>query len=244
MQGVNNPSVRGPVSASEPRPKGAVLFLLFATLCRATDIDVGFQWVTDADVDRIVAAKDVQKLDLSLSLISDAGMEKLKALENVTDLNLFAVEHITDVAVAYIRGWKKLERLNLRGTDITDTSLQYLAGVTTLKSLDISDTQVTNNGMEYIASLRNLEELLVGGNKVTGAGLRVLKTLPNLKRLSLRGAQKRNSGTWAVTLTDLDLEMLATLKPLRFVDLSRMKLSAAAVENFRRARPDVEVLWK
>jgi len=46
-------------------------------------------------------------------------MEYLKPLDGVIDLNLFAVEKITDVGISYIRGWKKLERLNLHGTDVT-----------------------------------------------------------------------------------------------------------------------------
>ena len=145
---------------------------------RITAVKLPFGWVTDADLEPIAAIPTLRNLDLSMSLISDVGMEKLKNLENVQDLNLYAVEHITDVAVAYIRPWKKLERLNLRGTDITDTSLQYIGSLTSLRSLDVSYTQVTNNGMEFLAGLRNLEEFSVGGNKVTGAGLRVLKALP------------------------------------------------------------------
>src|SRR5262249_6970399 len=159
----------------------------------------------------------------SFSLISDAGMEKLKALENVQDLNLYAVEHITDVAIAYIRPWKKLERLNLRGTDITDTSLQYIGGLTSLKSLDVSYTQVTNNGMEYLAGLRNLEGFSVGRNKVQRGALRDVKALLRLTLLNLNGAQKRSSGLWTVALTDLDLESIGGLKQLRGLDLGGMK---------------------
>ena len=135
---------------------------------RVIAVKLPFGWVTDADLDSIARMPTLRTLDLSLSLVSDTGIEKLKNLENVEDLNLYVGEHITDVAIAYLRGWKKLQRLNLRGTDITDTSLQYLGGLTSLKSLDVSYTQVTNNGMEYLAGLRNLEEFSVGGNKVTG----------------------------------------------------------------------------
>ena len=187
---------------------------------RVTAVWLPFGWVTDADLDPIAALSDLQTLDLSLSLVSDTGLEKLKNLQNVQDLNLYSVEHITDVAIAYLRGWKKLQRLNLRGTDITDTSVQYLGDLTSLKSLDISYTQVTNNGMEYLAGLPNLEEFSIGGNKVTGAGLRVLRTLPRLTALNLSGGQKRNSGTWVVTLTDRDMDVIADLKQLRSLNLA------------------------
>lgn len=191
------------------------------------------EWITDADLESLVSQPNLQKVDLSLSLITDAGMERLKSLENITDLNLFAVEHITDAGIASLRGWSKLQRLNLRGTDITDTSLEYLAQIPSIRSLDISYTQITNNGLEHLSALTNLEELALGGNKVTGAGLRVLKLLPALRSLNLNGAQKRNSGTWAVSLTDLDLDAVAGLKGLQSLDLGGLKITDAGIARLK-----------
>lgn len=190
-------------------------------------------WVTDNDLDAIVASPDLQKLDLSLSLITDAGVERLKPLENITDLNLFAVEHITDTAIAYIRDWRKLARLNLRGTDVTDTALEYIGQILSLRSLDISCTQVTNNGLEHLSSLAALEELVLGGNKITGAGLRILRHLPALRSLSLSGAQKRNSGTWMVSLTDLDLDAVAGLRSLESLDLAGVRITDAGLARLK-----------
>ena len=198
-----------------------------------TGISLTHVWATDSDLELIAPLRSLEKLDLSLSLITDAGMERLKPLENVTELNLFAVEHITDTAIAYIRGWRKLERLNLRGTDVTDTALAYITQIPSLRSLDVSYTQVTNNGLDYLSSLPKLEELVIGGNKVTGAGLRILKQLPALRSLSLNGAQKRNSGTWTVSLTDLDLDALGGLKGLQSLDLAGLKITDAGVARLK-----------
>ena len=197
-------------------------------------VRLNLAWVGDADVERFAKLAHLRKLDLSFSLLTDAGMERLRPLTGVTELDLYSVERITDVAIAYIRGWKDLERLNLRGTDITDTTLQYLAAFPGLKSLDISHTQVTNNGMEYLAVLRNLEELRLGGNKVTGVGLRWLRVLPNLRVLDLNGTQKRNSGLWSVSLTDLDVEMLGGFKQLHELNLGGAKITDAALSGFSR----------
>ena len=198
-----------------------------------TGISLSHAWATDADLEPIARLHSLEKLDLSLSLITDAGMERLKPLENVTDLKLFGVEHITDTAISYLRGWRKLERLDLRGTDVTDTALEYIARIPSLRSLDVSYTQVTNNGLDFLGSLPKLEELVIGGNKVTGAGLRVLKQLPTLRSLSLNGAQKRNSGTWTVSLTDLDLDALAGLKGLQSLDLAGLKITDAGVTRLK-----------
>src|SRR5690242_8272428 len=77
-------------------------------------------WLTDADAERIAASRSTTRLDLSFSLIGDAGMERLRGMKGVTELDLYAAEHITDTAIAYIRDWKTLRKLNLRGTDVTD----------------------------------------------------------------------------------------------------------------------------
>lgn len=201
---------------------------------RITGVKLNFAWVCDADVEHFTGLRNLRALDLSFSLLTDAGIERLKPLAAVTDLNLYAVERITDVAVAYIRGWKNLERLNLRGTDVTDTSLQVLAGFPALKSLDVSHTQVTNNGMEYLPALVTLEEFHVGGNKVTGSGLRWLKVLPKLRLLDLNGVQKRNSGLWAVTLTDLDMETLGGFERLEELNLGGAKITDAGLRGLAR----------
>jgi Leucine-rich repeat (LRR) protein len=197
-------------------------------------VKLDLAWVADSDVERLARLSHLRKLDLSFSLITDAGIEHLKPLSGVRDLNLYSVERITDVAIAYLRGWKDLERLNLRGTDVTDTTLQYLSAFPALKALDVSHTQVTNNGMEFLPALRTLEELRLGGNKITGAGLRWLRVLPNLRLLDLEGTQKRNSGLWSVSLTDLDVEMLSGFQQLEELNLAGAKIADPAIGPISR----------
>src|ERR1700722_6418091 len=67
---------------------------------RITGENLGLGWVTDTDVEMLTGLKDLRKLDLSFSLITDAGMEHLKPLDGVTDLNLLAAEKITDVGMS------------------------------------------------------------------------------------------------------------------------------------------------
>jgi hypothetical protein len=169
-------------------------------------------WATDADIERIVGLKGLKRLDLSLTYISDRGAERLGALDQLEDLNLFAAEFITDAAMAFLRRNRQLRTLNLRGTDVTDTSLEYIAELSALRSLDISFTQITDVGMEHLAALSQLEELNLGGNKISGVGLHVLKLLPKLRSLSFYGIQRRNAGwCWAPVVTDLELETISLL---------------------------------
>ena len=176
------------------------------------EISLARTWATDADVERVAAVKTLKRLDLSLTYISDRGAERLKGLDQLEELNLFAAEFITDAAIAFLRGHQQLKILNLRGTDVTDTSLEYITQLPQLKSLDISFTQISDVGLEHLASLTDLEELKIGGNKISGVGLHALKLLPKLKKLSFYGIQRRNAGwCWAPVVTDLELETISLL---------------------------------
>ena len=185
-----------------------------------TEISLARSWATDADLEPIATVKTLKRLDLSLTYVSDRGIERLKALDQLEDLNLYAAEFITDAAIAFLRGHHRLQSLNLRGTDVTDTSLAYIGTLTNLRSLDISFTQITDVGLEHLASLPLLEELYLGGDKISGVGLHVLKLLPKLKKLSFYGIQRRNAGwCWAPVVTDLELETISRLTALEDLNL-------------------------
>ena len=177
---------------------------------RVVEVSIARTWATDADVERVAAIPTVKRLDLSLTYVSDRGVERLKALNDLEDLNLSSAEFITDAAIAFLRGHRRLRALNLRGTDVTDTSLAYIAELPELRSLDVGFTQITDVGLEHLAALAQLEELNLGGNKISGVGLHVLKLMPKLKKLSFYGIQRRNAGwCWAPVVTDLELETIS-----------------------------------
>src|SRR5262249_30720574 len=108
------------------------------------EVSLARTWATDNDVQRLADLTELRRLDLSLTYVSDSGIESLQKLSKLEDLNLFAAEFITDAAVASLRSNKALRRLNLRGTDITDTSMQYIGELTRLQVLDVNQTQISD----------------------------------------------------------------------------------------------------
>ena len=184
------------------------------------EVSLARTWATDNDLERIIEIPTIQRLDLSLTYVSDAGIERLRKLTDLEDLNLYASEFITDAAISYLRGDRKLRRLNLRGTDVTDTSLEFIASLTGLRSLDISETQISDVGLEHLASLAELEYLNLGGNKISGVSLNVLKLLPKLKILRFDGTQRRNAGLcWGPVITDQELDTIALLTNLEELNI-------------------------
>jgi len=81
-----------------------------------TSVDLRATWVTDTDLRKLHDFPKLTMLDLSLTHITDQGMQTLKDLPGVVDLNLRFAEYVTDEGLAAIKGWKKLERLNVHGT--------------------------------------------------------------------------------------------------------------------------------
>jgi len=180
-----------------------------------TSVDLRATWVTDTDLRKLHDFPKLTMLDLSLTHITDQGMQTLKDLPGVVDLNLRFAEYVTDEGLAAIKGWKKLERLNVHGTKISDTSLEHISGITTIESLDVGSSMVTDVGLEQLSVLPKLRELTIGGNELGDAGLQALRLLPGLTYLDLNGRQGTDSNVWTISMSDRGLEALLTLEHLR-----------------------------
>jgi Leucine Rich repeat len=200
---------------------------------RVTGVDLRASWVTDADLSRLADLPYLAHLDLSLTRITDHGLQQLKNAPGVVDLNLYYAEQITDEGMAALKNWKRLKRLNLRGTKITDTTLEHLANVTTLESLDAGFAQITDVGLDRLTPLQNLKELVIGGNKLTDTGLQSLRQFPGLTSLSLGGSQRTDSGLWTISLTESGLDAITTLKELRELRLDGAPVSARWLEKLK-----------
>ncbi|MGH9852073.1 MAG: leucine-rich repeat domain-containing protein [Blastocatellia bacterium] len=200
---------------------------------RITGVDLRASWVTDSDLPQLAALPYLTHLDLSLTRITDHGLQQLKNAPGIVELNLHYAEQITDEGMAAVKGWKRLKRLNLRGTKITDTTLEHLSKVTTLESLDVGFAQITDVGLDRLAPLQNLKELVISGNKLTDTGLQALRQLPSLTSLSLGGSQRTDSGLWTISLTELGLHTITTLKELRELQLDGMPVTARWLEKLK-----------
>jgi len=194
-------------------------------------VDLRSSWVTDSDLGDLARLPSLSRLDLSLTRITDHGLQQLKNAPHITDLSLRYAELITDAGLVAVKGWKHLQRLNLRGTKVTDSTLQHLSGAASLEALDIGFVQVTDVGLDALTSLPNLKELAIGGNKLTDVGLQPLRQMPGLIDLDLSGAQRTDSGLWSISLTEPGLDTVATLKNLRHLRLNGTGVGARGLEK-------------
>ena len=200
---------------------------------RITRVDLRGSWVTDGDLAQLAALPNLTYLDLSLTRITDRGMQLLKNAPAIVELKLYYAEQVTDEGMSAVKGWKHLKRVNLRGTKVTDTTLEHLSGIETLESIDIGFAQVTDVGLDHLTTLPNLKALTVGGNKLTDVGLQALRHLPTLTYLDISGAQRTDSGLWSVSLTEFGVETIATLRELRELHMDGMPVSARSIEKLK-----------
>lgn len=186
-------------------------------------------WVTDTELLDVARLPKLKWLDLSHSRITDEGLLHLKPAKQITDLNLFYAEQITDQGMTAIRDWKNLKRLNVRGTRIFDGTLAIVSGLTQLESLDIAYTQVTDNGLDGLVPLTNLKELSIGRSKLNQNALEVLRLLPTLEYLDLGGPHPGSGGYRARPGTPMPEQVpraIAELKQLRVLRLSYSEINA------------------
>ena len=182
---------------------------------KITGVDFRSSWVTDTDLRELLKLPDLSFLDLSLTRITDQGMLEIKNLPGIVELNLYFAEYVTDEGLSVIKNWKKLKRLNIHGTKISDTTFEHISGITTLESVNAGSASVTDVGIERMTSLPNLKELTIGGNKITDSGLQPLRQIAGLTFLDLLGRQGTDSNVWVVSMTEIGLDAILTLKELR-----------------------------
>ena len=187
---------------------------------RVTGVSFRGSWVGDADLRGLNALPDLVTLDLSLTHITDQGMQEIKNLRGITELNLYYAEYVTDEGLAAIKDWKKLKRLNVHGTKVGDTGLEHISGVAPLESLNVGSTLMTDVGLERLTMLPNLKELTMGGNELGDAGLQALRQMPALTYLDLSGRQGTDKNVWTIHMSEVGLEAVLTIKGLRELRLS------------------------
>jgi len=196
-------------------------------------------WIYDSQMIELARMPHLERLDLSHTRISDEGMLYLKPAREITDLNLFFTEQITDQGIHAIGDWKKLKRLNLRGTRISDGALETISHLTQLEALDIANTQITDNGLDSLMTLINLKELSLGRRLESDRELELLRLLPTLTYLDLSGPtgaerpdttyrRVRQSGAMRPEL----VHAIAELKNLRVLRIGYSNVDGDALKSF------------
>ena len=201
-------------------------------------IDLDSVWLADSDVSLVSAFPRLGRLSLSHTRITDLGVQHLKSLKSLEELDVSFVQRFTDAGIASLLDMHKLRRLALRGTPVTSRILPAVAMLTELEDLDLSYTHVSDENFDELLALSKLRRLSIGGTRVTGAVLPLLRLLPELEELDLGGVQRVDSGLWGFALSEANTVELAKLDKLRSLDLGGATLRDTALDRAKRTSVD------
>ena len=146
---------------------------------RATGIDARGE-MTDALLERVAKLEQVTSLDLSSSKrLTDAGFAHLARMPQLRELNVSNTA-ISDRNLSILRHLPKLERISLAWTAVTDVGAAHLASCDNLRSVDLTWTRTGDGAIRALAGKSKLADLATG-NAVTDSGVALLHELPVFK---------------------------------------------------------------
>jgi beta-lactamase regulating signal transducer with metallopeptidase domain/Leucine-rich repeat (LRR) protein len=155
------------------------------------------------------------------SKIDDAGLDALRGMANLVDLNLGGT-NITDDGAKALEGLKNLKTLHIWDTKITDAGLQSLKNLTQLSDLALGGLSITDAGLEHLKRLTELKCLYLTLTKVTDAGMEHIKGLTELRILSLT----------STGIADAGIEKLKGLTKLEMLHFNHTNVTGAGLGNF------------
>ena len=112
---------------------------------------------------------NLTKLYARDTMITDEGLQYLKDLRQLTELDLYGTK-ISDAGIVHLRELKNLRKLNLLGANVTDAAVEVLTGLTNLEELNLYGTRITNAGVEKLKTLSRLRELDLRYTRITSGG--------------------------------------------------------------------------
>jgi Leucine-rich repeat (LRR) protein len=205
---------------------------------------VSSEVVTDREAVTIGKLKQLNRLILTHTKITDAGLKSLDGLDNLQRLVL--PKGVTGTGLKELKSLKNLRSLSamknqfhaeglkslcqldqltefhFNGTGPTDAGLKELAVMKNLKVLDLITNDLTDAGLKHVGQLTGLESLTYWGAKVTDTGLKEIAGLKNLKYLNLSFAN----------ITDDGLKHLHGLANLADLDLVATPVTGATLDGF------------
>ena len=155
----------------------------FEGLINLESLDLGDAYVLDHSLAPLAKMKNLRRLNLLGTLVTDEGLKHLSGLTELEDLDLYGVK-VTDSGIEHLSKLKKLRRLNLLGAQISDASAGILSGLKELRELNLYRSRITNAGLAKLHRLRNLRTARLAVHRVLPA-LAWMRCVPRCRMSSV-----------------------------------------------------------
>jgi len=160
-------------------------FLLpLARFTRLEDLRLGRTEISGRVFDTWASLHELRVLVLDETEFDDAGMARLEGSVWMQRLDL-SFTRVTGAGLRALHHMTALRELSLYGTSVADADLELLERTPDLRNLNLGLTAITDEGARHLRQLRAMEVLHLGGTCVTDAVLDELAHLPKLRELVL-----------------------------------------------------------
>jgi Leucine-rich repeat (LRR) protein len=189
------------------------------------------EYYTDKGLEALTRCRNLEELSIGSIGVTNAGMEHIAKLTNLTKLNLFGCDNVTDAGLAKLIALKSLKNLGITHSDVSIAGLNKLKPMPNLTNLRVSGFErggaildismltaladlymsprsgsvtFVDADLKCLVGLKQVRSLQIGPCDYTDKGIEYLAGLTNMERLVVGG-----SG-----LTDEGLKYLANMKKL------------------------------
>jgi eukaryotic-like serine/threonine-protein kinase len=198
-----------------------------------TSLNLWGTFVSEVGLACFKECKNLTHLELAGTQVSDAGLAHFKDCKKLMFLDL-QVARVSDAGLAHFKGCKNLRVLNLYWCkQVSDAGLAHFEGCKNLTFLSAGNTQVSDAGLVHFKDCKNLMSLSLSGTKVSDAGLAHLKDCKGLTHLDL----------WGTQVGDAGLVHFKDCKGLTVLNVQKTKVTAAKVEELKKALPKCKIEW-
>ncbi|VTR96685.1 regulatory subunit : Putative regulatory subunit (Fragment) OS=Gemmata sp. Wa1-1 PE=4 SV=1: Sigma70_r2: Sigma70_r4_2: LRR_6: LRR_6: LRR_6: LRR_6: LRR_6: LRR_6 [Gemmata massiliana] len=184
--------------------------------------------ITDAGLEHLAGLKNLTHLSLLGTRVRGTGLKHLTGLKNLTAIELTQAP-VTDAGLKHLADLKGLTRITLcyannyyAHEDLDGAWLKHLAGLKKLTHLDLYSSRVTDEWLEHLVAPEALTHLDLGRASVTDEGLRHLAKVKNLTSLDL---------TLNEEVTDKGLVELGGLEHLADLNLSQTRVTGDGMKH-------------
>jgi len=196
---------------------------------RALDLN-GLEHLGKRGLESVAAMERLEELDLARSNVSGAGLgAALASLRDLRALDLTGVG-LTDVRLAALPDWPRLEQLELGGNPIRGPGLARLARYPRLRELGLANAPLDNEGLRHLPRMPNLSALDLSGTRITDAGVDHLGDFHALQELWLPSG-----------VIGIGLKGLYELRRLNELLLESPRIDVAFVKRLQQQLPSCRV---
>jgi hypothetical protein len=218
--------------------------------------------IDNGDLELLQDLDELEELSFNRLPLDDSDVAQLPALKGLRRLTIDASTRAADNRMedfSFLRGFPRLEELNVGFNRFSDDHAQYLTGATGLRRLLLSSTQLGDEGLRQLESLNKLEALNLSNTQITDASLARLKSFPKLQFLILNATAITDDGLRNLSslpnltalhlintaITDTGLEHLKSIRSLKRLEVIGAATTDEGVAEFVRALPTcrVRVSW-